>query len=143
MKFGFTVSHARSAVFFTCSLLFDSQRNEISVGMMSCCLNKAHSCFIDHKMLQIMVLSFCLPSLYFDLYTSTLELLSPKMFLYTNPDYLGNKRRCLIKHEVHITGPNKYFVALNLVPCRGPLAPTVRHSATVRLMERKGTAVSI
>lgn len=87
---------------------------------------------------------FCLLIFFhFVLYISTQELFFPKIVLYTKPDYLGNKKRCLIKREVHITGPNKYFVALNLVPCRGPLAPTVRHSATVQLMESKGTAVSI
>lgn len=53
--------------------------NEISVGMISS-LNEAHSCFIDHEMLPI--ISLCLPSLVFDLYTTTLELLSPKFFLY-------------------------------------------------------------
>lgn len=30
-------------------------QNEISAGKISCCHNEAHSCFIDHNMLQIIV----------------------------------------------------------------------------------------
>ncbi len=36
--------HASSAIF-----------NEISVGMISSCPNEAHSCFIDHEMLPIIL----------------------------------------------------------------------------------------
>ncbi len=55
-KLGFTVSQVSTwKVSNVCFLLFDIQWNEISVGMISSCLNDSHSCFIDHEMLPIIL----------------------------------------------------------------------------------------
>lgn len=92
---------------------------------------------------KVCLLSFRLLCLFFVFYTNIQHSLSPKMFLNTKPDYPGNKSWSLIKPKVHISVPNKYFVALNLVPCRGQLAPSPSLSNCVFDGEKSHSSVNL